>query len=106
MSEALLVLTTMPDQQSAETLAQTLVARHLAACVNIGAPMTSIYEWDGKLQRGTEHMLTIKTTSTRYPALEQAIADQHPYELPEIIAVPITAGLPAYLAWIDKCTKN
>ena len=106
MSEALLVITTMPDQEGAETLAETLVNHRLAACVNIGAPMTSIYEWDGELQRGTERMLTIKTTNERYPELEQAIADQHPYELPEIIAVPITAGLPAYLTWIHKCIKN
>ena len=106
MSETLLVITTLPDQGAAEKLAVALVEAGLAACVNIGAPVTSIYRWDGRLQRGSELMLTIKTTRTRYPALEQAIKDGHPYELPEVIAVPITAGLTEYLAWIEACTKN
>ncbi len=106
MSEALVVITTMPDQQGAEALAGHLVRARLAACVNIAAPMTSVYEWDGELQRGREQMLTIKTTRERYPAIEQAIRERHPYELPEVIAVPITAGLPAYLAWIDTCTQD
>ena len=106
MPETLLVITTMPDQDAAERLAGTLVETGLAACVNIGAAVTSIYRWDNRLQRGTELMLTIKTTRARYPALEQAIVDGHPYELPEVIAVPITAGLADYLAWIEACTKN
>ena len=106
MSDALLVITTMPDQAGAEALARALVEKHLAACVNIGAPVTSIYEWDGELQHGTERMLTIKTTRERYAAIEQTITERHPYELPEVIAVPITAGLKAYLAWIETCTKN
>ena len=58
------------------------------------------------MQRGTEVMLTIKTTERRYPQLEAAIVDGHPYELPELIAIPITAGLPGYLAWIEKCTSS
>jgi periplasmic divalent cation tolerance protein len=106
MPETLLVITTLPDQDAAERLAETLVETGLAACVNIGAAVTSIYKWDKQLQRGTELMLTIKTTRARYPALEQAIVDGHPYELPELIAVPITAGLSEYLAWIEACTKN
>ena len=106
MPETLLVITTLPDQDAAERLAETLVETGLAACVNIGAPVTSIYRWEKKLHRGTELMLTIKTTRARYPALEQAIVDGHPYELPELIAVPITAGLSGYLAWIEACTKN
>ena len=106
MPETLLVITTLPDQDAAERLAESLVETGLAACVNIGATVTSIYRWDGRLQRGTELILTIKTTRARYPALEKAIVDGHPYELPEVIAVPITAGLPEYLAWIEACTKN
>jgi len=82
------------------------VEKRLAACVNIGAAVTSIYEWDGRMQQGSELMLTIKTIRTRYPALQQAIIEGHPYELPEVIAVPITTGLPEYLAWIEKCTKS
>ena len=106
MPETLLVITTLPDQEAAERLAEMLVETGLAACVNIGAAMTSIYRWDKQLQRGTELMLTIKTSRARYPALEQAIVDGHPYELPEVIAIPITAGLSEYLAWIEACTKN
>lgn len=106
MSDKLLVITTLPDQAAAEQLAKRLVKAGLAACVNIGAPMTSIYRWDGDMQRGTEVMLTIKTTDQRYPRLEAAIVDGHPYELPELIAIPITAGLPGYLAWIEKCTSS
>ena len=100
MPEALLVITTLPDQSAAEQLANTLVETGLAACVNIGAAVTSIYRWDNRLQRGTEVMLTIKTTSARYPALERAIANGHPYELPEVLAVPVTAGLAGYVEWI------
>lgn len=106
MSEALLVITTLPDKDVAERLARTLVDQGLAACVNIGAPVTSVYKWQGRLERGTEVMLTIKTTRARYPALEEAIARGHPYELPEVIAVPITEALPEYLAWIEACTKS
>lgn len=106
MPESLLVITTLPDQQAGERLASVLVQDGLAACVNISAPVTSIYRWRGELQHGSEVMLTIKTTRRRYPALEQAIVSGHPYELPEVIAVPITEGLTDYLAWIDACTKN
>ena len=106
MPENLLVITTLPDQSTAEQLAGSLVEAGLAACVNIGAPVTSFYKWGGELQRGTEVMLTIKTSRARYPALEKAITDGHPYELPEVIAVTITAGLAEYLAWIEACTKN
>jgi periplasmic divalent cation tolerance protein len=106
MSDALLVITTLPEQQAAERLAETLVDRGLAACVNIGAPVTSVYRWRGRRERGTEVMLTIKTTRARYPALEKAITAGHPYELPEVIAVPITEALPEYLAWIRACTKS
>ncbi len=106
MTDALLVITTMPDQAGAEALARQLVEEKLAACVNIGGPVTSVYRWDESLQRGTEVVLTIKTTRFRYPALQARIAEQHPYELPEVIAVPITSGLPEYLAWIETCTKK
>ena len=106
MPEALLVITTMPDRESAEQLSRSLVENALVACVNIGAPVTSIYRWEGELEKGSEVMLTIKTTRARYPELERAIVDKHPYELPEIIAVPITAGLTGYLAWIETCTRR
>lgn len=97
---ALLVLTNLPDQASAEKLARKLVSGKLAACVNILAPCTSIYQWQGKLEQAAEIPMLIKTTSKVYPALETAIRENHPYELPEIVQVPITGGLPAYIQWL------
>ncbi len=106
MSEELLVITTFPDSAGAEQLAASLVHDGLAACVNIGPPVTSVYRWEGRTERATEIMLTIKTSRARYPRLEHAIVEGHPYELPEVIAVPITEGLDEYLAWIETCTKT
>ena len=83
-------------------MAQNLVAENLAACVNLLAPCVSIYHWQGKTESTTEFPLMIKTTQQRYAALEEAIRHWHPYELPEIISVPITNGLPAYLDWLTK----
>lgn len=104
MSDALLVMTTLPTQTAAEQLAERLLAHKLAACVNILPAMTSLYMWKGKLEHGTEHLLLIKTQLHRYEALEAEIRDRHPYELPEIIGVPVAAGLPGYLAWIAENT--
>jgi periplasmic divalent cation tolerance protein len=96
----LLVLTNLPDRAAAEALADALIAQRLAACVNILAPCRSVYRWKGAVQHDEEHPMLIKTTAERYPALERAIRAGHPYELPEIVAVPIGRGLPAYLEWI------
>jgi len=96
----LLVLTNLPDRAAAEKLADALIAQRLAACVNILAPCRSVYRWKGTVQHDEEHPMLIKTTEARYAALEQAIRAGHPYELPEIVAVPIGRGLPAYLEWI------
>lgn len=106
MPEALLVMTTMPDENSANALAEHLIEGGLAACVNIGSPATSVYRWEGQVKQDTERLLTIKTTVDHYAALENAIVERHPYELPEVIAVPITHGLSPYLAWVEQCTKN
>lgn len=95
-----MVLTNLPDRDSAEQLARRLVEKHLAACVNVLAECASTYWWEGKLEQTTEVPLLIKTTSIRYPEVESAIKAGHPYELPEIIAVPITAGSQRYLDWI------
>jgi periplasmic divalent cation tolerance protein len=102
----LLVLTNLPDRAAAERLADMLLQKNLAACVNILAPCRSVYRWQGALQHDEEHPLLIKTTRERYAALEQALHEGHPYELPEIIAVPIERGLPAYLEWVAAQTKN
>lgn len=97
---ALLVLTNMPDRAAAEKLADALIEQRVAACVNILAPCRSVYRWQGAVQHDEEHPVLIKTTRESYAALETAIRRTHPYELPEIVAVPIERGLPAYLAWV------
>ncbi|MDW8468272.1 MAG: divalent-cation tolerance protein CutA [Burkholderiales bacterium] len=97
---ALLVLTNLPDRAAAERIADLLIERRLAACVNILAPCRSVYRWKGAVQHDEEHPMLIKTTADRYPAMEAAIREAHPYELPEIIAMPIERGLRAYLDWV------
>jgi periplasmic divalent cation tolerance protein len=101
---ALLVLTNLPDRAAAERLAELVIEKKLAACVNILA-CRSVYRWKGAVQRDEEHPMLIKTSAERYPALEKALREGHPYELPEIIAVPIERGLPAYLDWVAAETK-
>ena len=97
---ALLVFTNLPDRAAAEKLADALVQKRVAACVNILAPCRSVYRWKAEVQHDEEHPVLIKTTLDRYAALEAAIRAMHPYELPEIVAVPIERGLPAYLDWV------
>ncbi len=86
---------------TAEDLAKRLVSSRLAACVNILPGLTSVYEWKGEVERDSELLLLAKTTEARYPALEDALRQAHPYELPEIVCVPIVAGLSGYLEWIE-----
>jgi periplasmic divalent cation tolerance protein len=101
---ALIVLTNVPERAAAERLARDLVERRLAACVNLLAPCHSFYRWEGAMQQDEEYPLLIKTTRARYAALEAAIRDGHPAELPEIIAVPVECGLAGYLNWVDAET--
>ena len=105
MSEALVVLTNCPDEEVADRIARTLVESGLAACVNRLAPASSIYRWQGAIERATETPLLIKTTRERYAEIEQAIRALHPYEVPEIIAMPVSAGLAAYLRWVAEETQ-
>lgn len=106
-AETLLVITNLPDAEAARLLASALVEQRLAACVNILAPCTSVYRWQGTIETATEVPLLIKTTTARYDALEAAIRAKHPYELPEILAVPVASGLPAYLGWVaEETTPN
>lgn len=104
MSDTLLVFCTSPNQVTAQGLADYLVEAKLAACVTILSHATSVYRWQGKTEHADEYLLLIKTTATRYAALEQAITSCHPYAVPEIIAVPIQHGLAAYLDWVEQCT--
>jgi periplasmic divalent cation tolerance protein len=98
--DVLLVLTNVPDRETARTLASTLIEVRVAACVNILAACTSVYRWQGKIETAEEIPLLIKTTVARYAALEAVIRRLHPYELPELIAVPLAQGLPGYLQWV------
>lgn len=105
-TETLLVHCTCPDSESANRLARQMVEPGLAACVNVIPHLTSVYAWEGNIHEDTEVLLLIKTTAKRYHQLERAILESHPYELPEIIAVPIERGLPGYLDWVDQSTKQ
>ena len=105
-NEVLLVLTNLPDREAAERLASTLIEEKAAACVNILGACTSVYRWQGAVENAEEIPLLIKTTSARYAALEATIRRLHPYELPEIIAVPLAQGLPDYLDWVASETRK
>lgn len=104
--EPILVITNLPDQESARRVAEALISGRLAACVNLLAPCTSVYRWQGKIETTQEIPLLIKTLASRYGKVEAAIRQLHPYELPEIIAVPISAALPEYLGWMAAETEQ
>lgn len=104
--QALLVFTTLPDADSAHAMAARLIDQRVAACVNMLAPCRSVYRWQGKVEDAQEVPLLIKTTAARYAALEAAIRATHPYEVPEIVAVPVSGGLPDYLAWVGAETAS
>jgi periplasmic divalent cation tolerance protein len=106
MNDILLVFTTLPDAASAEKLARQIIEMRAAACVNQLVPCISTYRWKDSIETATEVPLLIKTTLAAYPHLEKSIREAHPYELPEIIAVPVTAGLPAYLDWVSRETTT
>ncbi len=99
-SLGILVLTHLPDRDAALGLARTLVTGRLAACVNIGAPVESMYHWRGQIETAQEIPVAIKTRAALYSRVEAAIRANHPYELPEIVAVPFTDGLPPYFDWL------
>jgi periplasmic divalent cation tolerance protein len=98
------VFCTCPDEASAERIAAVLVGERLAACVSRVAGVVSTYRWQGNVQRDDEILLLIKTASERFDAVRERIVALHPHELPEIVAVDIAAGLPAYLDWIARET--
>lgn len=106
MTDVLLVLTTLPDAATAQRIARSLVEAGHAACVSIGAPVRSIYTWQGAIEEADEVPLAIKTTVAAYDALESALRALHPYDLPEIVALPVDRGLPAYLQWVGEMTNT
>jgi periplasmic divalent cation tolerance protein len=101
-----IVFCTCPDTASAERIADALVGESLAACVNLLPAVTSVYRWQGQVERASEIQLLIKTTAGRLEALGARVAELHPYELPELIAVEARAGLPAYLDWVAAQTRD
>lgn len=105
MTDALLVITTAETEADAERLARLLVELELAACVQVLPRMTSIYRWQGKVEQSGETLLLIKTNRAAYSRLEAAIKQNHSYDTPEIIAVPVEAGLNEYLNWLSAAVR-
>ncbi len=101
----IVVMTTFPSLDEAKQLAERLLNQKLAACINILPKMHSLYIWQGQVEQGEEHQLLIKTRAEHYLPVQQLVLANHPYELPEIIALPISQGLPAYLQWIESSTS-
>ena len=107
MPDALFVLTTVADRAAGTALARVLLERRLAACVNVGAPVDSLYHWRGQIETAAEVPLTIKTRASLYSKVEAAIREFHDYELPEIVAVPVIEGYAPYLGWlVDETTAR
>ena len=102
MTDIVIVLTTAPADDRAEQLARQLVDERLAACVNVHAPMVSVYRWNGEVERDSERQIVIKTTRDRLPALEARIKELHSYELPEFVVVAVDQGSAAYSAWVRE----
>jgi periplasmic divalent cation tolerance protein len=102
---AYVVLVTLPDAQKAQELARTLVDERLAACVSIVSEVRSIYRWQGAVQEDAESLCVIKTSEERFAALKERILSLHPYEVPEVIALPVVAGHAPYLDWLASSVK-
>ncbi len=100
--DVVLVLSNAPDQLLAKRIAHMLVEEGLAACVNLGAAYLSMYMWEGRLESADEVPLTIKTTQAAVPALTARLAELHPYDVPEIVVIPVTGGAPSYLNWVRE----
>jgi periplasmic divalent cation tolerance protein len=102
VSARIVVLSTVERAEDAERIARELVERGLAACVNVVPGLVSIYRWKGELERAEERLLLIKTRAERFEALREALVALHPYDVPEVLALPITEGHAPYLAWLDE----
>lgn len=100
MTDAIVVLVTVPSRPSGEEIAEALVTEHLVACVNVIGPVCSIYGWQGQVCRDEEYLLIVKTRRARLEALQARVLALHPYEVPEFLALPVEAGSRAYLDWL------
>lgn len=105
-TSVVIVLTNFPDRESAMAVAAYLVEQRLAACVNVLDGCTSVYRWKGKLESEREMPVLIKTRAALFDAVQAAIRSRHPYELPEIVVVPVTTGLLEYLSWVRAETSG
>lgn len=105
-AQILVVLTNFPDLETARRIARVLVEERLAACVNLLPPAESIYSWKGGIEQAEEITAILKTAAAVWPALRDRLAALHPYEVPEIIALPVSDGLPSYLQWVEKGTAG
>ena len=106
MTDLVIVLTTVPEGELGDTIARRLIDERDAACVNVCAPMTSLYRWRGAVERETERQLVIKTTREHVPAVQACIAELHSYELPEFIVLAVADGSTAYLDWVERETTD
>jgi periplasmic divalent cation tolerance protein len=99
------VFSTFPSAEKAAEVVRMLVSEQLAACANLVGPVRSIYRWQGEIRDDSETLAVIKTTSERLEALNSRLVALHPYEVPEVIALPVTGGHAPYLAWVEDSTK-
>ncbi|MFI5842810.1 divalent-cation tolerance protein CutA [Catenuloplanes sp. NPDC051500] len=104
MEQTHLVTTTVDGRPAADSLARTAVTARLAACAQVGGPITSTYWWEGEIETSSEWVVHLKTTADRLDALIEHLRAAHPYDVPEIVAVPVTAGNPDYLSWVHAST--
>ena len=106
MERMLLVMTALPDRDAAQSMARILIEKRLAACVTVSAGGRSVYRWQGAIEEADEVVVTAKTAESRYRELEAAIRAAHPYDLPEIVAVPVQCGADDYLRWVREETRK
>ena len=104
--QVLLAISTFPDADTAGRIAEQLVTAKLTACANITAPVRSLYHWEGKLEKAEETMVFFKTTASRYAAFQEMLRALHPYEVPEIVCLRLSDGLPAYLQWVERSCES
>lgn len=105
MEDIVVVFSTFPDREVATKIAITLIDENLAACVGMQPDYESIYRWEGKVESAKEVLAFIKTTASAYPALETRLKELHPYQVPEILGVPVSQVHPAYAAWVREMTS-
>ncbi len=102
VEEILVVMSTFPDVETARRIAETLVAANLTACASLTTQVESIYRWQGKVEKGNETLVLFKLTAKGYAAFEKELKALHPYDVPEIVALPVTGGSPEYLCWVSE----